>query len=61
MVSVITSADKLDEIVQAMKKNQNNEDMTDVVEIRADRDEYGPVIIITQQHDSQPDDVFEVR
>lgn len=59
MVSVITSVGRLDEIVQAM--NQNNEDMTDVVEIRADRDEYGPVIVITQQHDSRSDDVFEVR
>ena len=63
MVSVITSVDRLDEIVQAMKRNQNNEYMTDAVEITVDRDEDGPVIIITQQHlnDSRSDEVFEVR
>ena len=63
MISVITSVDELDEIVQAMKRNQNNEYMTDAVEITVDRDEDGPVIVITQQHlnDSRCDEVFEVR
>mgnify|MGYP003593808368 CR=1 FL=1 len=63
MISVITSVDELDEIVQAMKRNQNNEYMTDAVEITVDRDEDGLVIVITQQHlnDSRCDEVFEVR
>ena len=60
---VLTSVEKLAEIVQAMQSNLNNEYMTDAVTIEMDRDGGGPVVAFVQHHmnDDRASDSFELR
>ena len=60
--SIITSVSKLEEVVNAMKRNMAG-DYTGAVEIMVDRDVDGAVVTMVQYHlnDDRASEVFELR